>query len=345
MVTEQYLPIATESLIIGSSIGCDLYLSPKKDKFVLYWKANQILTGEVEKELLRENLSNLFIRVEERKQYLRYVESNVTNIISNQTIPSTKKAKIVYDVASNLMQDVLDEPRAGQNIERAKNWVANAVNYILRDTNSITNLLSIVSYDYYTYTHSINVAIIGLLFARYLSVEVCNFNPLGVGLLLHDVGKTTIDPKILNKQGKLTEEEFEAVKKHPDEGFRLLKEAGEISEESLAVVLQHHENYDCTIRKGYPKGIEGDEISYFGKVAHIIDVYDALTTRRAYAEAKQPFPALKIMKEEMLYHFQKELFIEFIKFLGPSGGLETRKVGSRNEPFYKRTSSGKIKST
>jgi HD-GYP domain-containing protein (c-di-GMP phosphodiesterase class II) len=158
-------------------------------------------------------------------------------------------------------------------------------------------------------------------------MEVSSFYPLGVGLLLHDVGKTTIDPKIINKKGKLTQEEFEVIKTHPEEGFCLLKERREISEESLTVVLQHHENYDCTTRKGYPKGIEGDGISLFGRIAHIIDVYDALTTRRIYSEAKDPFPTLKIMKEEMLDHFQKELFIEFIKFLGPTGGLRTVKDG------------------
>lgn len=328
MDTNQYLPIETESLIIGSVVGCDLYLRipfQENVNYILYCKANQTLTSEFQKELIRQNLPNLFIHREGKKQYLKYVESNLTNIVTNKSIPSIKKAKIVYDVASNLMQDVLGEPRVGQNIERAKEWVANAVNYILKDSNSITTLLGIVSYDYYTYTHSINVAIIGLLFARYSLMEVRNFNPLGIGLLLHDVGKTTIDPKILNKQGKLTQEEFEAIKKHPEEGFRILKEIGEIPEESLTVVLQHHENYECTVSKGYPKGIGGNEISYFGRIAHIIDVYDALTTRRVYSEARDPFPALKVMKEEMLYHFQKEIFIEFIKFLGPEGGLRAGK--------------------
>lgn len=322
MDTDQYLPIETESLIIGSVLSCDLYLrgsSRDEDNYVLYCKANQTLTTELQKELIRQNLPNLFIHREEKKQYLKYVESHLPNIVSNKSVPSAIKAKVVYDVASSLMQDVLSEPRAGRNIERANIWVANAVSYILEDTKSMTNLLSIVSYDYYTYTHSINVAIIGLLFARYLRMEVYDLIPLGVGLLLHDVGKTAIDPKTLNKQGRLTQEEFEMIKKHPNKGFRLLKETGQISKESLTVVLQHHENYDCTIRKGYPKGIAGNEISYFGQIAHIVDVYDALTTRRVYSDARQPFPALKVMKEEMLDHFQKELFIEFIKFLGPSG--------------------------
>ena len=109
------------------------------------------------------------------------------------------------------------------------------------------------------------------------------------GILLHDIGKTRISTDILNKKGKLTKEEFEEIKKHPEMGVEILKETGSAFTEEYFITLQHHENYDGT---GYPHGLKGDEILRCGKIARIIDVYGALTTNRPYAVAIRPFAAL-----------------------------------------------------
>jgi len=113
---------------------------------------------------------------------------------------------------------------------------------------------------------------------------------------------------------KLTKEEFDEIKKHPELGIEVLDEADIEFKEERIITIQHHENDDGT---GYPHGLKKDEIHLSGKIARIIDVYDALTTKRTYADAVRPFAALVEMKEKMSNCFDNELLMEFIRFLGP----------------------------
>ena len=124
----------------------------------------------------------------------------------------------------------------------------------------------------------------------------------------------SLTKEILNKPGKLTIDEFGILKRHSEAGYKLLKDKENIEEESLKAVIQHHENYDDT---GYPHGIGGKEIDLYGRLARIIDVYDAITTKRCYASAMNPFTALKEMGESMDNCFDMEI----LKNLYASWGL------------------------
>ncbi|MFN3531411.1 MAG: HD-GYP domain-containing protein [Candidatus Brocadia sp.] len=214
------------------------------------------------------------------------------------------------------MMDVFEDPRSGEHVERSKGWVSNAVEFILTNKASLPNMMSMISYDYYTYTHSVNVAVLGLLFSKYLNIEYEEMHALGTGLLLHDIGKTQIESEIINKKERLNDKEFARIKMHVELGTDILRQIGGIDSISFFPVMQHHEKGNG---KGYPKGLKGDEIHKYGKIASIIDVYDALTTRRSYADARKPFSALKIMKEETGGSFDEKFFREFILFLGSQG--------------------------
>ncbi len=139
---------------------------------------------------------------------------------------------------------------------------------------------------------------------------------------MHDVGKTKISTDILNKNGKLTKEEFDIIKKHPELGVEILEETGIEFNEERIITLQHHENDDGS---GYPYGLKKDKIHPCGKIARVIDVYDALTAKRSYADAIRPFAALVEMKDNMLNCFDTELFKEFIRFLGPYDPRKTER--------------------
>ncbi len=154
----------------------------------------------------------------------------------------------------------------------------------------------------------------GLLFGKHLGLDPENLNSFGTGMLLHDVGKVDIPLEILNKPGKLTKEEFDIVKCHPEAGYKHLKNKDSMDEKTLIPVIRHHENFDGT---GYPYGIGGNEIGFYGKIARIVDVYDAITSRRCYADKMNPFAALKEMREGMINCFDTELFQEFVNFIGP----------------------------
>ncbi len=314
----EYLPITLNSLRSDTIINCNVYLLATVNgvnRYILYCKGDTVFESQKRELLVKKNINRLFISRDDRQNYFEYLELNFQNIMSDEKIPPAERAQIVHDTASNLVKDVFKNPRTG-NIERAKRFAYNMVDYVLKDGRASFSLLRIAKHEYYTYTHSVNVAAMGTLFAKNLGLSEEDLGPFCTGTLLHDLGKIKISPAILNKNGRLTEEEFEVVKKHPEVGVEILKETGNGFKDEYTVILQHHENCDGT---GYPFGLKKGEIHSIGKVARIIDIYDALTTKRAYSHALTPYDALKIIRDGMLNAVDRALFRQFIKFLGGHG--------------------------
>ena len=312
----EYLPVDLSSLKTDTKVGCDLYLLVKSgadSRYILYCRGDAIFESNKREMLLGKNISRLFITKEDQQKYYEYLENNFQSIISDTSISPGERTKIVHSAATNLVKDLFNDPRSG-NVERTKTFAYNMVGYVLKDNDAAHSLLKIAVHEYYTYTHSVNVAAVGTLFAKSIGFKNEDLRELCSGILLHDVGKTRISTDILNKKGKLTKEEFDEIKKHPELGIEVLDEADIEFKEERIITIQHHENDDGT---GYPHGLKKDEIHLSGKIARIIDVYDALTTKRTYADAVRPFAALVEMKEKMSNCFDNELLMEFIRFLGP----------------------------
>ncbi len=327
-ILPEYLPVDSNSLRTNTKIGCDLYLLINTDtdsRCVLYCRSDAVFDNDKREMLLEKNISRLFIKNDDKRKYYKYLESNFQNFISDTNLSSNEKTKIVYGAATSLVKDLFNNPRSG-NVQRTKTFAYNMVDYILKEGRSARGLLKIAIHEYYTYTHSVNVAAVGTLFAKELGLGEKDLKHFCSGILLHDIGKTRINTKILNKKGKLTKEEFEKVKEHPELGVAILKEAGSSLTDEYTITLQHHENYDGT---GYPHGLQKNEIHRYGRIARIIDVYDALTTNRPYAKAIRPFAALVEMKENMSNCFDEELFKEFIRFTGPFDPRKKRRKGDK----------------
>lgn len=314
-VADNYIPIMLQYIKCNTIIGCDIFVKlfvDKKDRFLLYVNRNTIIDfGKI--DLLKEHAERLYVRKEDRKIFSCYLESSLRNIVNDSTLNADEKAGIVYDVAKRIMLNVLENPRSGKNIERSKELISSTIDFVINSKDASRSLIKVLSYDYYTYTHSVNVSVLGLAFLKYSRIPLDELRSIGIGLMLHDIGKTQIPTEIINKNGRLTEEEFAKVKEHVDFGAKILKETGRLDNISFYAILQHHEKYNG---KGYPLGLKGENIHKYGQLACIVDVYDALTTRRSYAEARTPFAALKVMKNEMEGSFNNELLMKFIQFLG-----------------------------
>lgn len=327
----EYLPVSSSSLRSDTSVGCDLYLLIKnkfESRYVLYCREDVIFEDHKRGMLWERNISRLFIKKDDQQKYYEYLENNFQEIIADERIPPDERTKIVHSAATNLVKDLFNDPRAG-NVERTKTFAYNMVDYILQEGSAARSLLNIAIHEYYTYTHSVNVAAVGTLFAKELGFADDDLKHFCSGILLHDVGKTRISTDILNKKGTLTNEEYETIKKHPEMGVEILKETGNGFTDEYLITLQHHENYDGT---GYPRGLKKDEIHHTGKIARIIDVYDALTTNRPYAKAIRPFAALVEMKDKMIHCFDKDLFVKFIRFSGP---YDPRTKPRNNDTLHK----------
>jgi len=240
-------------------------------------------------------------------------------------------ARSVQREAQIVIRDVLHDVRLGKNIEseRVKRVVNNMIDSIFHNQAALISLTRIKDYDEYTFVHSINVCILCLTLGRHLNFTREELEQMGIGALLHDVGKMRIPAEILNKAGRLTEKEFAEIKKHPLYTLELLEKAKEISEASKHVALQHHERYNG---RGYPYGLRGEEIGRFGQIAAIIDVYDAITTDRVYKKAIPLHEGIRMIYQGIKEDFSQILVERFIQCVGiyPAGTpvlLDSEEIG------------------
>ena len=155
-------------------------------------------------------------------------------------------------------------------------------------------LAEISTADVYTFAHSIDVCAFSIYMGLYYGYKKDDLLKLGIGSILHDLGKAKIPPEILNKPGKLTDEELEEIKNHPVFGYNMLMDniSDQLSENSLEIVLNHHERYNGT---GYPRGIKRDEIGDMASICALSDIYNAMTTERVYRKAFPPNEAYELI--------------------------------------------------
>ncbi|MBI5441741.1 MAG: HD-GYP domain-containing protein [Deltaproteobacteria bacterium] len=251
-----------------------------------------------------------------------------------------RRARTIHARAKRVVEELLNDARVGKSIdgEKAKAVVDDMVESIFRNPDALTSLSRLKSFDEYTFQHSVNVSVLCLALGRHLGILKGELKCLGVGALLHDVGKVLIPQEILNKPGRLTEEEFERVRTHPLHGAKLLMRCGELPKSCATVALNHHERFDG---RGYPRGLSGLHIGKFGLISAIVDVYDAITSNRVYHRAISGHEAVKKIYEWGKTDFQPIYVQKFIQCLGiyPTGSvvrLDTGEVGvvSRQNPDH-----------
>ncbi len=314
-VDQKFIPIQLDSIRIDSVLNFDLYLNINRN-LVLYRSADLPFTDRTRQKLLDNSVDKLYISSESKHKYQLYIEKNLDKIIHDPLIPEIKKAGILYETSTGLVKDILSKPTYGENIKRSKELVGNTVNYILKGKEAFHSLMKISSFDYYTYTHSVNVCTFAIALAQQMGFNDTEFLfELGVGALLHDVGKSKISQRILNKRSALNSIEFEIMKKHPKWGDELMRETNEIPEASMYPILQHHERGD---RSGYPNGIALNEMHIFSKIIAIADSFDAMTTERVYQKALDTFPALKVMFS-IKHAYDEDAMKAFVSLMGPNG--------------------------
>jgi len=191
---------------------------------------------------------------------------------------------------------------------------------VTRNPGALIGLARLKDKDDYTYMHSVAVCALMVALGRQLGLSDEEVRQAGLAGLLHDVGKMMIPLNILNKPGKLTDAEFDAVKSHPAEGHKMLLAGSGISEVALDVCLHHHEKVDGS---GYPERLTDAQISLYAKMGAVCDVYDAITSNRPYKNGWEPAESLRKMAEWSKGHFDTTIFHAFVKSVGiyPVGSL------------------------
>jgi putative nucleotidyltransferase with HDIG domain len=224
-------------------------------------------------------------------------------------------AKEVHKEILETTKNVLSSVRMGKqfSIKAIESTAIQMVESVLRNPDALVSLSQIKGYDEYTFIHSVNVAILLTSFAHAMSYSPDQLLKVGVGGILHDIGKMRIPDRVLNKKGKFTDDEFQLMQKHPAYGIQIVKDLQSISELSKTVILQHHERFNGS---GYPHKLSGNDISEMGMMAAVADVYDAMTTDRVYRTAWTPHNALALIFKGSESDYSRKIVELFTKNLG-----------------------------
>ncbi|MCR4998371.1 MAG: HD-GYP domain-containing protein, partial [Lachnospiraceae bacterium] len=185
-----------------------------------------------------------------------------------------------------------------------------------KTTLDILDLLhAIRAVDDSMYAHSLNVALVARGIGRWLKLDKDDLNILTIAGLVHDIGKLSIPEEVLNKQGKLTDEEFQLIRQHPLTGNRTLKNLHHIDRRILSATLQHHERGDGS---GYPRQLQQDEIDDFASIIAIADVYDAMTAARSYRAPLCAFQVIQSFEKDGLQKYDPKYILLFLDHIASS---------------------------
>lgn len=258
------------------------------------------------------------------------LEKEIIDIASHQPAPIARvslaeeiaRAKQIKNQAHQVVRTVMHDARMGKAIEldQVEPVVQNITESILRNPGALTGLLRIKNKDDYTFLHSVSVCTLLVAFCRSAGMDSETIRQAGLGGLLHDTGKALVPDEVLNKPGQLTDAEFELIRKHPQDGYDILRRSPDIGEIPLDITLHHHERMDGN---GYPDKLPSERISTLAQMAAIVDVYDAITADRCYHKGVSAAEALRKIFEWSKFHFNPEQVQRFIRCVGiyPVGTL------------------------
>lgn len=231
----------------------------------------------------------------------------------------TKLEKLAKDVTTQNLTSIRTiqqkyKESAAIDFQAADDCVQSTITQIVNNKELLNSLCDLRVYDEYTYAHSANVMSLSLLMGVTLGYPADQLRMLGIGALLHDIGKNQIPDFILNKPAKLTEAEFNVMKTHPEKGLHLIENYRWATPEIKGIVMHHHEKW---AGGGYPYNLKGTNIPEMARVVAVCDVWDALISNRVYKKGMPPERAYKIILEGMDSHFERRMVWAFQHFIVP----------------------------
>lgn len=258
--------------------------------------------------------SILSVRIEDEKvevddQATEYVRTYSERIKES---PEFVRFKKEFDEDVEAFKSVVNDivvKGAPLDVDKLMNHTLNVLDIASTTPNLFDMLHCMREYDDATYVHSMNVALISNVLARWMRMSEEDITTATISGLLHDIGKTQIPDHIIKKPAKLTPEEYSIVKRHPQAGYELLKKSS-LKPEILNAVLMHHERFDGT---GYPLSLNGSQIPSFARIVSIADVYDAMTSARVYRGPLCPFTTIEIFEEEGLQKYDPQYIMTFLE--------------------------------
>lgn len=292
--------IAIEHLQPGMIVARTVY---SDDGFVL------LSSGSVIKEryifqLEKFNIASIYVE----DSLLPDIE--VEDIISEKT--RIEAVKTVKDMLGTIKREASSGRFLVVHSKKLAKTIQNIIKDILSNKSLMVNLIDIRSTDSYTFGHSVNVAVLSVLTGIAMGLSESCLYHLGIGAILHDVGKVLVPAEILNKPAALTPEEYKVIQRHSEFGFSIVERHSRISALSKRIIYEHHEKFDGT---GYPQGLKGSDIHPFSQIVGMADMFDALTADRVYRKGFLPHEAYELLAGSGGRLFDYELVKVFLSHI------------------------------
>ena len=312
-----FFPISPLMIMPDTLGDFAIYIKRDNGLHALYCGKDSIFTKQQMERLHDNGVQEIYIETSEKTNFESYAKQHLGKILNNETIPIKDRGRVFLDTSKTIVRSAFKEklPSSGERhdefFKELYELVTNSLDFLCIE-DVIKGFGQLMSTDYETYTHCIHVFVFSSAILRN-QYEKDILTRIGMGALLHDIGKTLIPKSILLKPDKLTDDEFAEIKKHPLNGVTFCTNAS-LSQEAYNIILYHHEKLDGS---GYPSGLRGDRIPDYVRAVTISDIYDALISDRAYADAMKPFEALRLMQEEFLKlgQIDGDLFKRFVAML------------------------------
>lgn len=296
-LSASFFPVAIDALD-AQELELDLYLLHGEREPVLYRSVGSDYTMADCAKLATQGIKHLYVPTGQHRVFQRIMTQRAVRAYEDPALERAERCRIVRGSCAKLIEDLMTYPEVEGIAESIGEMAARFSAWCVEDEDRFSHLMDMSEHDFYTATHMVNVGVgCGMLAAELMGLDASApaLRDIVHGGLVHDVGKRTVAPETLNKEGKLTEFEWEQIRGHPLAGVAILTAQGVSGLTAIAMTRDHHERLDG---HGYPAGLKASEIGVPARVCSVVDIFDAMTSARPYRGAIPPFRVLESMREE-----------------------------------------------
>jgi len=295
----------------GDIIEDDLYFL-YQGQYVLYKLKNLTWKEHDRDQLTQFQISDLYVKLPDSRAHHDVLEKNLSRVLESPIVPKKEKAQLLYQTSTTIAEDLYEKPLSSETLRRSLKTIQRSIDFLTQNDDHIFSLMKMATKTYTEYHHAWHTSIFAIAVGRQLGVKTFNqISELGIGALLHDIGKTKIDAKVLKQEGRLSGEDRKVMELHPRYGYDILRSYRAVPELSELVVLQHHERENA---EGYPSRLS-KEIHLFSRITAVCDCFDSLTTERPYQKAMSPVEAIKVMQGDLKDEYDQNVLSGLVKAL------------------------------
>ena len=311
-----YLPIVLNHVPAASFKGMGIYLRvrPEEGGFALYAGDHLEFSDRDRARLLEQGVQTVYIRIADQARFRRQVEDRLVEIATDPALVIAEKSSILYETSLELVDELLSERDLGAKSARLDRMARAVTTLVMSDPSAFSHLFAVSHHDFYTATHMVNVATWMVPLAYALGHrDPRELNLICQAGILHDMGKVNIPEDVLNKKGKLSDEDWSLIKRHPIWGCEYLAKFENIDPLIMAVTRQHHERMDGT---GYPDGLKAKDIHPISRICAVVDSFDAMTAFRPFKDRTLSVQsAIDVLKRETPAKYDPEVLEAWLALL------------------------------